>query len=216
MIAIYILLLRMSYKTILSLISDKSTIRKIYNMNNITFTYPSSPLLTQTNDINPDMICDTANKPKRCLNKDKCECVYIEHIPLDSTVELILIDQGGDPEGNIFHLHGYKFYVVGHGTLDSNKSLEEIKELDENGSLLKRNLGGPVLKDTVRVPKDGVVALRFKANNPGFWILRDENSNGWSRGMDVVFKVGGQCDMVQAPSSFPQCGSWVGPDFFLS
>lgn len=188
---------------------------KIYRMNNITFTYPPSPLLTQTKDVNPDMICDTVDKPKRCLNKGECECVYIEHIPLDSTVELILIDQAGDSDGNIFHLHGYKFYIVGYGTINTPTPLDKFKALDEEGLLLKRNLGNPVLKDTVRIPKNGVVALRFKATHAGYWILRDENSSKWSRGMDVVLKVGGQCDMVQPPSNFPQCGSWVGPDFFL-
>lgn len=46
-------------------------------------------------------------------------------------------------------------------------SLEEARTMDDEGNLFKRNYGNPVLKDTIRVPKYGVVALRFLASNPG-------------------------------------------------
>lgn len=49
----------------------------------------------------------------------------------------------------------------------------------------------------------------------GFWMLRDEQSKGYTRGMDIVFQVGSQREMVSSPTGFPSCGSFVGPDFFL-
>ena len=47
-------------------------------------------------------------------------------------------------------------------------------------------------------------------------MLRDENSNQWTRGMDIVLKVGEERDFISPPSSFPSCGSWIGPEFFLA
>lgn len=44
-----------------------------------------------------------------------------------------------------------------------------MKFLDKKNALFKRNFNNPVVKDTVRVPKNGVVALRFLANNPGLF-----------------------------------------------
>lgn len=45
--------------------------------------------------------------------------------------------------------------------------MEKIRELDNNGQLLNRNLKNPIIKDTVSVPPLGLVALRFRADNPG-------------------------------------------------
>ena len=45
--------------------------------------------------------------------------------------------------------------------------VEEVKKLDEQGSLFVRNLDCAPLKDTVIVPKFSAVAIRFKADNPG-------------------------------------------------
>ncbi|KAJ8912102.1 hypothetical protein NQ315_005438 [Exocentrus adspersus] len=88
-------------------------------------------------------------------------------------------------------------------------------QLDAENKLLNRNLINPVLKDTVRIPRYGVVVLRFFAKNPGFWMLRDEQSRGWTRGMDIIFQVGDLSDVVSTPTNFPTCGSFIGPDFFL-
>ncbi|KAF2894896.1 hypothetical protein ILUMI_11279, partial [Ignelater luminosus] len=135
-------------------------------MNNITFTYPPSPLLTQREDVPETNICNSLNKPEQCQNMEICECVHVEQIPLGANVELIIVDQGGDSEETIFHLHGYKFYIVGHRNFEKPATLSTIRRLNEEGRLLKRNFISPAIKDTVRVPKFGVVVVRFIANNP--------------------------------------------------
>ncbi|KAK5644323.1 hypothetical protein RI129_005623 [Pyrocoelia pectoralis] len=189
--------------------------QKVYRMNNITFTYPSSPLLTQKEDVNKASICSSKKKPSQCNDMEICECVHIEQITLGSAVELIFADLGNDAQEAVFHLHGYQFYIVGSKQFKKRPNLDHLKKLNNQGLLLKRNFAKPVIKDTVRVPKNGVVAVRFLANNPGYWMLRDEHSEEWSRGMDVVLQVGGSCDMISKPNNFPTCGSWTGPDFFL-
>ncbi|XP_043474717.1 L-ascorbate oxidase-like isoform X3 [Leptopilina heterotoma] len=208
---------------------------KVLNIDNATFTYPSSPLLTQGVDIQETMFCSgfgeneesnllvsdnnrcqSSSLPRKLedVTSSTCECVHLRKIPLGATVEIILLDQAG-LEDLVYHLHGYSFYVVGARTFSKSITLEEVKKLDEQDSLFFRNLDHAPLKDTVIVPKFGAVAIRFKADNPGYWMLRDEHAPEWTRGLDVILQVGEQSDMVQAPEDFPKCGSFVGPDYFL-
>lgn len=82
---------------------------------------------------------------------------------------------GGDSEETIFHLHGYKFYIIGYRNFGKPTSLNTIRRLNEEGLLLKRNFVSPVIKDTVRVPKFSAVVVRFIASNPGEFIRISPN-----------------------------------------
>lgn len=64
-------------------------------------------------------------------------------------------------------MHGYSFYVIGSTEFGRAVTLDEVKDLDQNGKLFKRNLVNAPQKDTIRVPKYGAVAVRFIAKNPG-------------------------------------------------
>ncbi|XP_026758038.2 uncharacterized protein LOC113517539 [Galleria mellonella] len=172
------------------------------------FTYPASPLLTQASDVPPDALC-----PQSEGHGD--ECVHVKNIKLHSTVELVMFDQGGESD-HIFHLHGYSFYVIGVREFNRSLTVEEVTKMNEDDTLFtSKNIEDPVIKDTIVVPKFGVVALRFKADNPGYWMMRDERSTHWTRGLDFILKVGEDRDFVQAPADFPKCGSYVGPEYFL-
>lgn len=105
--------------------------------------------------------------------------------------------------------------MVGVKEFNSSFTIDDVKRLNQEGTLLTKNLVDPVIKDTIVIPKFGVVALRFKADNPGYWLMRDERSTHWTRGLDFILKVGEDRDFVQAPSDFPKCGSYVGPEYFL-
>ncbi|KAK9889616.1 hypothetical protein WA026_006990 [Henosepilachna vigintioctopunctata] len=188
---------------------------KKYRVNNISFTFPSSPILTQPEDVPLSTICNDLKIPKKCENEETCECVHVEHIPIGAKVELILFNAAADDQEFIFHLHGYHFHVVGSRHFEDSVTMDDIKNMDDKNELFKRNFNSPILKDTIRLPKNNALGVRFKADNPGFWILRDEKSGGYTRGMDVIFQVGSYKDMVSMPSGFPSCGSFVGPDFFL-
>lgn len=64
------------------------------HLNNFTFVFPSSPLLTQAEDVIPDLMCQQEKLPPRCQSSPICECVHIIDVPLGATVELILVNQG--------------------------------------------------------------------------------------------------------------------------
>ena len=76
----------------------------------------------------------------------------------NANVELIL--QGTNvlaSDNHPIHLHGYVFHVVGKG----------FKNFDPEKDPLSYNLVDPPEETTVGVPKNGWVAIRFTANNPG-------------------------------------------------
>ncbi|KAG8291107.1 hypothetical protein J6590_068953 [Homalodisca vitripennis] len=183
--------------------------------NNLTFMFPSSPLLSQPDNVEPEMVCSAESRLTHCDNTQVCECVHVINIPLHTPVELVLIDQGSAGE-HVFHIHGYSVHVVGTAAKGvGRRNLAEIRQLDRQGHLLSRNLLDPVVKDTVSVPAGGIVAVRFTADNPGYWLLHDERPAYWARGLGVILHVGGPDDIPPVPKDFPTCGSWVGPEFFL-
>lgn len=69
-----------------------------------------------------------------------------------------------------FHIHGTSFHVIGMGrSPDTNVkkiNLKHALDLDRRG-LLHRQFGHPPLKDTIAVPNNGYVVVRFRADNPG-------------------------------------------------
>jgi laccase len=66
----------------------------------------------------------------------------------------------GAAENHPMHLHGYSFYVVGTGSGNFNKKTDPKSY----------NLKDPPLVNTVGVPKNGWVTIRFIANNPGMFL----------------------------------------------
>ena len=79
----------------------------------------------------------------------------------------IFVPGGHSNTEHVFHLHGHSFYVVGAVPEVGALGVDKIRELDKNGQFLNRNLKNPIIKDTVSVPPLGLVALRFRADNPG-------------------------------------------------
>lgn len=84
-----------------------------------------------------------------------------------------LIAANGPFSHHPFHLHGFSFHVMGTGqpfgpTTNTNTrmTVDYLKQLDENNQL-DRNTDSPPGKDTIPVPNNGYVLLRFRANNPG-------------------------------------------------
>lgn len=76
----------------------------------------------------------------------------------NASVELVL--QGTNvlaSDNHPVHLHGYSFYVVGSGFGNFNPKEDP----------LRYNLVDPPEETTVGVPKNGWVAIRFRADNPG-------------------------------------------------
>ena len=64
-------------------------------MNNITNRLPSSPLLTQEQDVDKDMFCnDTHLEPDKHCSGGFCECLHVVEVGLNDVVEMFIVDEG--------------------------------------------------------------------------------------------------------------------------
>ena len=61
-----------------------------------------------------------------------------------------------------------------------------------------------VVKHTVNIPARGYAVLRFKANNPGFWVAGSTLASERVNGMSVLLQEGTQ-RLGPPPKGFPTC-----------
>ncbi|XP_040968027.1 laccase-15 [Gossypium hirsutum] len=181
------------------------------SMNNISFVNPSTALLQayyqHTNGVYGDNFPDmppflfnftdiflplNLETPKRGT-----EVMVLDY---NTTVEIVL--QGTALMGGIdhpIHLHGYNFYIVGFG----------LGNFDIYKDPVKYNLKDPPLRNTVSVPINGWVTVRFKADNPGVWLLHCHIDRHMTWGMKTVFivKDGDQPEerLLPPPPDMPRC-----------
>ncbi|CAI9115700.1 OLC1v1016677C1 [Oldenlandia corymbosa var. corymbosa] len=180
------------------------------SLNNISFVNPSIDVLSAYyhgiggvfgNDFptNPPLVFDfTADvlPLEFQISERKTEVRVIEY---GSVVEVVL--QGTNLVVGMdhpMHLHGYSFYVVGWG----------FGNYDKNKDPRKYNLVDPPLRNTIAIPKKGWTAIRFKANNPGVWLMHCHIERHLSWGMNTIFIVkDGQSpeEKMLPPPEMPPC-----------
>jgi laccase len=142
--------------------------RLVSAINNITFLMPTISLLQAhyynikgvfTDDFpsKPPMVFNyTGTDQPANLHTDNGTKVY--RLNFNSSVQIVL--QGTAmiaPENHPFHLHGFNFFVVGQG----------LGNFDPEKDPLRFNLVDPVERNTLSVPNNGWIAIRFRADNPG-------------------------------------------------
>nr|BCM26535.1 laccase-like multicopper oxidase 2 [Ischnura senegalensis]BDD85289.1 multicopper oxidase 2 [Ischnura senegalensis] len=182
----------------------------------ISFVFPPSPPLTQIDDIPPEMFCNGDRRPPNC--GENCMCTHKVDVPLNAVVEVVLVDEVQQPNlSHPFHLHGYAFNVVGIGRSPDAQvkkiNLKHALDLDRRG-LLHRQFNLPPAKDTIAVPNNGYVVLRFRANNPGYWLFHCHFLFHIVIGMNLVVHVGTHADLPPIPPNFPRCGDHLPPISF--
>ncbi|MQL77230.1 hypothetical protein Taro_009635 [Colocasia esculenta] len=113
-------------------------------------------------------------------------------------VQLVLQDTGTvTTENHPIHLHGYSFYVVGHGTGNYDPRTAKL------------NLVDPPYMNTIGVPVGGWAAIRFIADNPGVWFMHChlEVHMSWGLAMAFIVKNGnGPLETLpHPPADLPKC-----------
>lgn len=140
----------------------------IATINNITFEFPSFPLLSEPERIDESMFCDVVHmKRKNCVRDSKetiCKCIHRLKVKLNANVEFVALNTL-DKIPHPLHLHGHKFHVLDSGILNEtlNGNYEDYVTRD--------NAKRPPYKDTCILPFPGFVRFRFRASNPGFWLF---------------------------------------------
>ncbi|KAL1506103.1 hypothetical protein ABEB36_005531 [Hypothenemus hampei] len=178
-------------------------------INHISMKMPNFPLLSQRNEVPKNMFCTEETVKGENCSKTYCECPHVYQIPVNSLVELIIVDEGFAYNANHpLHLHGYSFRVVAMERVGENVTVAQIKQKDKKG-LIKRNLLDAPVKDTVTVPDGGYTVVRFQATNPGFWMFHCHLEFHAEIGMALVFKIGENDEMPPVPEGFPRCGNYI-------
>ena len=115
------------------------------------------------------------NRTQSCPNGERdgkfCACIYTIKLNVGDICEFVFVDEGFTFQSNHpIHLHGTAFALMGIERLKTSVTTNEIVEMDNKG-LLRRNFHRPIIKDTVTVPVGGYTILRFRADNPGTWMV---------------------------------------------
>ena len=189
--------------------NDKSELISMFN--DIAFESPSSPLISDSRSY--ETICKP-NQRSNCT--DPCACTQVIHAPLNTVVELLIYDR--IPLAGLhhpFHLHGYEFKVLYVGQFADSRNISKT-DIDNilaahEQRLQRGEYHNPPGKDTVKIPTGGYVIIRFKANNPGWWLIHCHFSWHHITGMEMVIHVGEESDLPPVPPDFPTCYNWEPP-----
>lgn len=88
-----------------------------------------------------------------------------------------------------FHMHGHSVQVVGWGPgrYDPSPSSSASSSPSSSSSTTTWNLANPLRRDTFTVPAESHVVIRFRADNPGIWVLHCHVAWHLEAGMLVSF-----------------------------
>ncbi|XP_072045969.1 uncharacterized protein [Amphiura filiformis] len=183
--------------------------RATRQLNYVSFKRPPSPLLSQLDDVPKEDFCDadeTLAARDDCINQ-YCTCTQMIKVDLGQLVEIVFVAEDFFGADHPMHFHGYNFRVVAIGKLPRGTTVDDVIQLDQQGNIT-RKLENAVEKDTVQVQGDGYTIIRFKAGNPGWWLLHCHKIFHIADGMTIAVQVGEQSDLPPVPEDFPRCGSW--------
>lgn len=190
--------------------NDRSQI--ISMINNVTYESPSSPYISQVRNTYQTMC--KQNQLSTC--NEPCTCAQVIHSRMNKVIELVIYDSV--PQDDIhhpMHLHGYKFKVFSIGQYNDgrNVSASDINSVinQHTQRLQRREYRKVPYKDNVKVPYAGYVIVRFKTNNPGWWLIHCHFTWHHITGMELVIHVGDPQDLPAPPPGFPKCSNWKPP-----
>ncbi|KAI0234761.1 Dihydrogeodin oxidase [Lamellibrachia satsuma] len=170
-----------------------------------------------------DKVCDA----------DGCHCTQLLDLPFNKTIQMVFINYNlidtDDLEHHPIHMHGHNFAVLamGYPTFNSttgryvspNNDIDCINRLCSkaawrNGREPALNLVNPPVRDVVIVPAGGYVVIRFRSNNPGFWLFHCHLEMHTMEGMAVVLREA--VDRIpRLPRNFPTCNvfDWTAEEY---
>ncbi|KAF7024422.1 hypothetical protein CFC21_036777 [Triticum aestivum] len=182
------------------------------SMNNVSFVFPKATSLLHahyydmpgvyTTDFpaNPPVQFDyTAQNVSQSLWQP-IPATKLYKLRFGSVVQVVLQDTSiVTPENHPIHLHGYDFYILaeGFGNYDAEKDAAKF------------NLENPPQRNTVAVPVNGWAVIRFRADNPGVWLMHCHLDVHITWGLAMAFLVEdgyGELQSLEAPPvDLPMC-----------
>ncbi|KAJ2020084.1 ferroxidase fet3 [Coemansia sp. S610] len=96
--------------------------------------------------------------------------VILDHLE-DVEVAIFNTDTNSHP----FHIHGHNFFIIVRGTIDKNpKNRREAVSF-------------PMRRDTITVPAQSYAIVRFRADNPGVWMMHCHMQFHNDQGLAMTF-----------------------------
>ncbi|XP_075147903.1 uncharacterized protein LOC142221913 [Haematobia irritans] len=120
-------------------------------------------------------------------------------------------------EGSVSHLKlqvGFWLLDIlstGYSEVEPNGSdspgEEGVEEADRQGRLKRHSPNyRAVAKDTVQIPILGYIIIRFKSDNPGFWLMHCHIERHFMDGMAAVLKIG-EDNQIRRVTSLNRCNT---------
>ncbi|XP_042016377.1 laccase-7 [Salvia splendens] len=184
------------------------------SMNNASFQFPTQLSMLEaffrdvggvyTADFpdNPPLQFDYTNSSnsfnRALLNTTKS--TKVKKLKFNSTVEVVLQNTALiGIENHPIHLHGFNFYVLAQGFGNYNPSIDSRKF----------NFVNPHERNTIGVPVGGWAVIRFRANNPGVWLMHCHLDVHLPWGLATAFVVENGPTLATTlpppPPDFPKC-----------
>ncbi|KAJ4704540.1 Laccase [Melia azedarach] len=184
------------------------------SMNNHSFQFPTSLSILQafffnvggvyTPDFpnNPPIKFDYTNQN----NSNNASLLFapkstsVKKLKFNSTVQMILQNTALLAlENHPMHLHGFDFHVLAQGFGNYNPKTDSKKF----------NFVNPQRRNTIAVPVGGWAVIRFRANNPGVWIMHCHLDVHLPWGLATAFVVENgptpSTRLPPPPADLPQC-----------
>ncbi|XP_043272598.1 putative laccase-9 isoform X2 [Venturia canescens] len=192
---------------------------RIAQVNEMSFEYPSSPILSGAGPQEPLCSVEECEENLCAENKPKLfrGCTQILGLEAFETFHIVLIDKGfGDNVSHTFHAHGYDAEIVGHARFNEPVTRQRVVRVHEKSESPLFCEGKAVLKDTFVVPNKGYLVLRIHTNNTGYWLweARSTGLYGINDGhppMQFILSVGSRENVPTLPMGFPTCGDYKSP-----
>lgn len=120
-------------------------------------------------------------------------------------VDLVInnLDDGAHP----FHMHGHSFYVLSRYQSGHRAGWGSYNPFSNTAPPHGLDMDMPVQKDTVAVPRRGHVVLRFRADNPGIWMLHCHMAVHFGSGLGMALHVGPPGDEPHLAGLLPAAAS---------
>ncbi|KAJ2754459.1 ferroxidase fet3 [Coemansia pectinata] len=150
-----------------------STGQNLDHFNNTTYAFPLTPTLYTTLSMG-DMAMDER------VYGPQAHAIVLKH---NEVIELVI----HNPESLLhpLHLHGHAFQITEYGPT------KPFVPNNVTAVPVVKNSGVPAKRDTVVVPSYQCVKVRFRADNPGVWMLHCH--------MDIHFVMGLALTFIEAP-----------------
>lgn len=124
----------------------------------------------------------------------------VKKVAYNSTVQIVFQNTAFVAlESHPIHLHGFNFHILAQG----------FGNYDPIMGPTQFNLDNPQIRNTVAVPVGGWAVIRFKANNPGVWLMHCHLDVHLPWGLATAFVVENgptsQTTLPPPPNDLPRC-----------